>query len=197
MNGSSFNTGRQIDASIAASAEAVASIIAPLYDPALTYPIGAAVRRDGALWVCVVAIDSPEAWVAAHWQRAAVATRPDDSGEGLPLADVAWFGYYYAGVFWKEDEHLNRLPNRPDRIYVDSLTGGLYIYSSVSETYARLVPLASSSTAGVAKLYDTLGSNEDGSVTQRKISGELAKKLEMDTTHLGSDERLDIFVVPS
>ena len=141
-------------------------------------------------------LDEPEAWDASHWQRAVVMARPDDESDGMPPADIVWSGYYYADVFWKEAAHLNRLPNRPDRIYADVPSKGLYVYSSLIEEYVRLIPLASPTVSGVSKLYSDLGDNADGSVTQQKVSEELGRKVEMDVSHLQSDEILGLFVKP-
>lgn len=192
-NNSSFNAGYQINAEIIEQVDIIARMLAPEYDASETYELGSSVRYDGSLYVCVQAIDEPEEWTPAHWQKAVVATTPDDSGEDLPPADLVWFGYYFAGAFWKQKEHLDRLPNRPERIYVDVPSSGLYVYSSRNEEYVRLVPLASPSVPGVSKLYDSLGDNTDGSIAQNVITDELSRKVEMDVSHLQSDERLDLF----
>jgi hypothetical protein len=40
------------------------------------------------------------------------------------------------------------------------------------------LPYANSKTAGVVKLYDEVGNNTDGSMTQKAITEELEKKVE-------------------
>lgn len=101
-------------------------------------------------------------------------------------------GYYYAGVFWKESAHLNRLPNKPNLIYQDIDSQASFMYYEKTQSYERLVPLASDQVAGVMKLYSSLGSATDGAMNQDVVSSELRKKVELDTQHLQTDERLDI-----
>lgn len=193
-NNSSFNAGSQISAEIIEQVEIIARMVAPEYDATDTYELGASVRYEGSLYVCVDPIQEPEEWTPAHWQKAVVLARPDE--EDVPPADLVWLGYYYADVFWKEAAHLNRLPNRPDRIYADVPSQGLYVYSFSTEGYVRLIPLASPTVSGISKLYSDLGDNADGSVTQQKVTEELGRKVEMDVSHLQSDEILGLFIKP-
>lgn len=49
------------------------SILAPIYDATSTYAVGDAVTYNNQLYQCIVAIETAEAWTAAHWQSATVA----------------------------------------------------------------------------------------------------------------------------
>lgn len=98
----------------------------------------------------------------------------------LNYVDYIFFkGYFDGKVFWKEEEFVNELEKNINKIYIAlNSNNDLYIYNG--ENYEKLynLPYANSKTAGVVKLYDEVGNNTDGSMTQRAITEELEKKVE-------------------
>lgn len=98
----------------------------------------------------------------------------------LDYVDYIFFkGYFDGEVFWKEEEFVNELEKNINKIYIAlNSNNDLYIYNG--ENYEKLynLPYANSKTAGVVKLYDEVGNNTDGSMTQRAITEELEKKVE-------------------
>lgn len=98
----------------------------------------------------------------------------------LDYVDYIFFkGYFDGKVFWKEKEFINELEKNINKIYIAlNSNNDLYIYNG--ENYEKLynLPYANSKTAGVVKLYDEVGNNTDGSMTQRAITEELEKKVE-------------------
>lgn len=98
----------------------------------------------------------------------------------LDYVDYIFFkGYFDGKVFWKEEEFVNELEKNINKIYIAlNSNNDLYIYNG--ENYEKLYNLsyANSKTAGVVKLYDEVGNNTDGSMTQRAITEELEKKVE-------------------
>lgn len=52
------------------------------------------------------------------------------------------------------------------------------------------MPNASAEIAGAVKLYDTLGQNTDGTMTQKAITDELNEKIEMDVVE---EEEMIVF----
>lgn len=119
------------------------------------------------------------------------------NGEFVKLKDTTitsalTVGYYYAGVFWKEAEHLNRLPDYVQSIYMDEPNKELYCYDSEAGTYKAFLQKATSTRPGIAKLYDDSGDADDGAMTQRSVTRKLRKKVEVDTTALESDECLGL-----
>lgn len=98
----------------------------------------------------------------------------------LDYVDYIFFkGYFDGKVFWKEEEFVNELEKDINKIYIAlNSNNDLYIYNG--ENYEKLynLPYANSKTAGVVKLYDEVGNNTDGSMTQRAITEELEKKVE-------------------
>lgn len=98
----------------------------------------------------------------------------------LDYVDYIFFkGYFDGEVFWKEEEFVNELEKNINKVYIAlNSNNDLYIYNG--ENYEKLynLPYANSKTAGVVKLYDEVGNNTDGSMTQRAITEELEKKVE-------------------
>jgi hypothetical protein len=69
------------------------TVIAPDYNPAQTYAVGALVMYKGSLYRCTTAIPTPEAWTPGHWAVVTVADELADKYEkpssGIPKTDLA------------------------------------------------------------------------------------------------------------
>jgi hypothetical protein len=90
-------------------------------------------------------------------------------------------GYFYRDKFYADAEHTELLEDVVGRIYIDAVSSKLYTYNGVNyETSSGSLPSATAETAGVMKLYDQVGQNFDGTMTQRAITNELNEKFEMD-----------------
>lgn len=89
-------------------------------------------------------------------------------------------GYFYNGQFYADALHVELLEAVVGRIYIDAVSSRLYTYDGVKyEVYKTSLPNATAEIAGVVKLYDTLGQNVDGTMTQKAITNELDDKVEM------------------
>lgn len=104
-------------------------------------------------------------------------------------------GYYNEGKFYKDKELTIEIPPRTNKIYICiKKTYTLYIYDGIAYNQisgaAGALPTATSTMPGVMKLYDTVGENVDGTMTQKAISDELDDKVEI---QLNKDEELLIF----
>ena len=107
---------------------------------------------------------------------------------------VVTCGYYIDGNFYKNPEgtiecekawnrvYVNLGPTNPYKgVYVCKLVHNEHtgedeiIYQEVTEN----LPYASSGAPGVLRMYNTLGDNEDGTMTQAAITRELNKKAEI------------------
>lgn len=118
----------------------------------------------------------------------------------LPYADEAIFkeiyslivkGYYYQGKFYFDIEHTQQIENLIGRVYIDAISGKIYSFNGVTyETQGGSLPNASAEIAGAVKLYDTLGQNTDGTMTQKAITDELNEKIEMDVVE---EEEMIVF----
>lgn len=100
-------------------------------------------------------------------------------------------GYFYQNNFYSNADHTELLENVVGRIYIDAVSSKLYTYNGVSyETQNSSLPNATAEIAGAVKLYDQIGQNTDGTMTQRAITNELNEKFEMNVV---ADEEMVIF----
>jgi hypothetical protein len=100
-------------------------------------------------------------------------------------------GYFYQGNFYYDAAHTTLLGGMIGRIYIDAVTSKIYTYNGVGyETPNGSFPNATAEIAGAVKLYDNVGFNTDGTMTQRAITNELNEKFEMDVI---AEEEMVIF----
>ena len=105
-----------------------------------------------------------------------------DSGVINEIHEVVVRGYYYGGVFYKDSAHIEVIEASESRIYIDISTYRIYSYNGTAYVIVggNEVATATASVAGILKLYDTIGQNTDGTMTQKAITDELDDKIEMD-----------------
>ena len=104
----------------------------------------------------------------------------------LPFTDVSARnsvvnGYYYNGVFYENIDRVRTLQASIGKIYVDNAHSKIYFYDG--EQYVQVqnhLSLASSVEPGTVKLYNTLGYNEDGTMTQKAITDEFNTRYKTD-----------------
>lgn len=90
-------------------------------------------------------------------------------------------GYYNNGDFYK-DPTLNTPFNKMiNKVYIDKINSQVFYYNGI-----EYIPLtatfstASSDVAGLVKLYNTIGQNTDGTMTQKSITDELYLRFKTD-----------------
>ena len=89
-------------------------------------------------------------------------------------------GYFYQEQFYADAQHEELLEGKASRLYIDTASSKLYTYNGSNyEPLKAHLPTANAEVAGVVKLYDTVGQNTDGTMTQRAITDELDDKIEM------------------
>lgn len=96
--------------------------------------------------------------------------------------DVLITGYFIDGNFYVDAGQTTEAPKNTNRLYVDLANSRLYIYNGTTFDVVGgggNIPSASAEVAGVLKLYDGLGDNIDGTMTQKAITTELNKKFEV------------------
>ena len=108
----------------------------------------------------------------------------------LPFCDSKLIkGTYKSGSFYnKENEVIQPLTSD---IYLDTSAYDLYIYNGSNYEILNDLPIANEEVAGVTKLYDSIGYNEDGTMTQKAITEELNQKIEVSFSP--EDDELLIF----
>ena len=103
-------------------------------------------------------------------------------------------GYYYEGNFYKDKDHTKLLSGAIQKIYIDLAERTIYFYDG--ERYisaygnATQIEPATEEKAGITKLYQTIGNNSDGTMSQKAIADELDNKIEI---ALNVSEELLIF----
>jgi len=102
-------------------------------------------------------------------------------------------GYYEDGVFYKDATKQTPFPNMINKVYIDKPHSKIYYFNGI-----EYVPIqenlvtASSDIAGVMKLYNTMGQNEDGTMTQKSITDELVVRYK---TNVDADNELLVFTL--
>jgi hypothetical protein len=91
-------------------------------------------------------------------------------------------GYYYNDVFYSDSLYEHTIIGSAVKIYIDLNSGKLYYFDG--ENYQSVgadgpVPTASSTVPGIMKLYNSIGDNTDGTMTQKAITDELDDKVEI------------------
>ena len=103
-------------------------------------------------------------------------------------------GYYYENNFYKDKNHTKLLSGAIQKIYIDLAERTIYFYDgeryiSASGNATQIEP-ATEEKAGITKLYQTIGNNSDGTMSQKAIADELNNKIEI---ALNVSEELLIF----
>jgi len=92
--------------------------------------------------------------------------------------DILLRGYFKEadGKFYPTPTSVDPLPKLRSKLYLDILTNRLFTYvveagqSILDGHFITCVTYATSDKAGIIKLYDDLGDNEDGTMTQKAIT---------------------------
>ena len=107
------------------------------------------------------------------------------------LNDLIIKGYYNNGYFYYDEALSKQIKAMTIKIYIDLNTHTMYHYNGQSyQEIEGKVPSASSKIPGIMKLYDEVGQNTDGTMTQKAITDELDTKVELT---LKEEEELVIF----
>lgn len=101
-------------------------------------------------------------------------------------------GYFHNNAFYYEATYENIILASINKIYIDAASSKVYIYDGINFIgINNTIPAASKDVAGIMKLYDAIGQNTDGTMTQKAISDELDEKVEIELDH---EEELLIFI---
>ena len=99
----------------------------------------------------------------------------------LDYVDYIFYrGHFEQGNFWKDENLTEELEKNTNKIYIaTNNNNSLYIYNGVNYEVIGQLPYANSKEAGIVKLYEETGYNIDGTMTQKAITEELEKKVEV------------------
>lgn len=105
--------------------------------------------------------------------------------DNLEFADDIFVKAYYNKAdskFYKSVDFTGEVIGNTNRIYIDlNNPNHIYYYNGVDYVVigAGELPTASSEVAGIMKLYNTIGNNTDGAISQFAFTQEINKKIEM------------------
>lgn len=88
-------------------------------------------------------------------------------------------GYLNNNQFYYDSIFSEIIPPSINKIYLNLLDNSLYIYETNKYIVIHKIPLASNSIAGITKIYNSTGNNEDGTMSQKAITEELENKIEL------------------
>lgn len=108
------------------------------------------------------------------------------------MGEIIVKGYYKNNNFYSDKDYNILLSASVIKIYIDISTSTMYHYDGLN--YIAIsnadVHTATAEIPGVMKLYDTIGYNTDGTMTQRAITDELDDKVEV---MINASEEMVIF----
>ena len=100
-------------------------------------------------------------------------------------------GYYKDEVFYANPDYSIVIEGAIYKLYIDIPHSKIYTYDGIKyQALGGYIQNATSDTAGIMKLYNSIGQNIDGTMTQKAISDELDDKIEM---KVDVDDELIIF----
>lgn len=114
----------------------------------------------------------------------------------LPFTDVVarnaiTNGYLDNGVFYTDIFKQQIIDGSVGKLYIDNAHSKIYYYDGTQYVNIQdTLTLASEEKAGAVKLYNTLGQNIDGTLTQKAITDEFNTRYK---TSIKSDEEMLIF----
>lgn len=107
------------------------------------------------------------------------------------LNDLIQKGYLNNGIFYRDTSFTQQLASKTICVYIDLNNHQMYHFNG--SDYIEIgpkIPTASAEKPGVMKLYNGVGQNTDGTMTQKAITDELDTKVELT---LKEEEELVIF----
>lgn len=100
-------------------------------------------------------------------------------------------GYFENGQFYRDPAKQTPSQKMLNKIYIDKPTRRIYYYNGLEYVPAEAnLTTASSDMPGLMKLYNTIGQNVDGTMTQKSITDELNQRIKTD---VDAEEELLIF----
>ena len=91
-------------------------------------------------------------------------------------------GFFVGDAFYEDKSGTMPIVGAVHKLYIDMATQQMFVFDGEKYVSAggKQIANATSEIPGIMKLYDTVGKNIDGTMTQRAITKELNEKFEMD-----------------
>ena len=90
-------------------------------------------------------------------------------------------GYFFEDNFYYDLKHTQMISGEENKAYIDIQEKMLYYFDGYDfiPTGSNTIKEATEEEAGIMKLYQSLGSNIDGAISQKVITNELNEKIEV------------------
>ena len=91
-------------------------------------------------------------------------------------------GFFVDDAFYEDKSGTMPIAGAVHKLYIDMATQQMFVFDGEKYISAggKQIANATSESPGIMKLYDTLGQNTDGTITQRLFTDEINQKIEMD-----------------
>lgn len=91
-------------------------------------------------------------------------------------------GFFVDDAFYEDKSGTVPIAGAVHKLYIDMATQQMFVFDGEKYISAggKQIANATSEIPGIMKLYDTLGQNTDGTITQRLFTDEINQKIEMD-----------------
>ena len=91
-------------------------------------------------------------------------------------------GFFVDDAFYEDKSGTMPIAGAVHKLYIDMATQQMFVFDGEKYVSAggKQIANATSEIPGIMKLYDTLGQNTDGTITQRLFTDEINQKIEMD-----------------
>lgn len=91
-------------------------------------------------------------------------------------------GFFVDDAFYEDKSGTVPIAGAVHKLYIDMATQQMFVFDGENYVSAggKQIANATSEIPGIMKLYDTLGQNTDGTITQRLFTDEINQKIEMD-----------------
>ena len=100
-------------------------------------------------------------------------------------------GYYDNGIFYTDVSKTDILDGQKNKLYIDNAHSKIYYYDG--DFYVNIqqsLTTATDTVSGTVKLYDDLGNNTDGTITQKRLTQEFNTRYK---TRVKQEEEMLIF----
>ena len=100
-------------------------------------------------------------------------------------------GYYENGIFYTDVNKTDILDGQKNKLYIDNAHSKIYYYDG--DFYVNIqqsLTTATDTVSGTVKLYDDLGNNTDGTITQKRLTQEFNTRYK---TRVKQEEEMLIF----
>lgn len=98
------------------------------------------------------------------------------------LSGIVLQGYLKDNEFYLDSNYQIVAEKNNHTIYINRINNDFLFYDIETSSFISSnieIPVASATTPGILKLYDELGDNVDGTITQKTLTAQLKKKIEV------------------